>query len=161
MFPIGIAAAYVLTGGQVPGYPIAVLALALGDPAAAVAGRRFARRYATIWGTRRSLEGSAVACLVSIGVTAVVLVVAGGVDPPSLFATSLAVGVSVALAEATSPRGFDNVTISVVAATIVGIAGAPVQVIAVLAALAVITIVGIAWDRPVMIGPIRRSGRVP
>ena len=86
MFPLGIAAADALTGGQGPGYPIAVLALGLGDPAAAIAGRRCAHRYAVIWGTRRSFEGSAVACLVS-GATAIVVLQMAGVGLPSLVVT--------------------------------------------------------------------------
>jgi len=161
MFPLGIAAAYALTGGQVPGYPIAVLALGLGDPAAAVAGRRYAHRYAAIWGTRRSIEGSAVACLVSGAAAIIVLQVAGGVDPPSLVPTALAVGVAVALAEASSPLGFDNVAIPIVAAIVVDIAGAPWRLTAVVVTLTVVTVAGLARDGSVMLGLARRNGRVP
>lgn len=161
VFPLGIAAAYVLTGGGVPGYPIAVLALGLGDPAAALAGRRFAHRHASIWGARRSIEGSAVACMVSGAVTIAVLLVAGGGNPPSPLLTAIAVGVAVALAEATSPLGLDNVAIAVVAAIVVDLAGAPWGLGMVLATLAVLTVVGIAWDRPVVIGLTGRNGRAP
>jgi hypothetical protein len=161
MFPIGIAAAYALTGGEAPGYPIAVLALGLGDPAAALAGRRFARRYATIWGARRSVEGSAVACLVSSVVTVCVLLVVGGVNAPAVVAIALGVGVSVALAEATSPFGFDNVAIAVVAAVVVDIGGAPWRMSVVLATLEVLTVVGLAWDRSLTSGLSRRNGRAP
>ncbi len=161
MFPLGIAVAYALTDGGVPAYPIAVLALGLGDPAAALAGGRFARRYVTIWGTRRSVEGSVAACLVSTATTIGVLLVAGGAEPPTLAATALVVGVSVALAEATSPLGFDNVAIAAVAAVVVGTAGAPWRLAALVATLSVLTLLGLAWDRPAMVGLLRRNGRVP
>jgi phytol kinase len=147
VFPLGIAAAYTLTGGQAPGYPIAVLALGLGDPAAALAGRRFARGYFEVWGTRRSLEGSAVACLVSGAVTLVVLAVAGGAESASLVPTAIAVGVAVALAEATSPLGFDNVGIPVVAAIMASVIGAPWRLAAIVAILTVVTAVGLARGR--------------
>jgi len=161
VFPFGIAAAYVLTGGGVPGFPIAVLALGLGDPAAALAGRRFAHRYASIWGARRSIVGSAVACLVASAVTIVVLLVTGEMDAPSLAAAAIAVGVAVALAEATSPLGLDNVAIAVVAAIVIDLAGAPWGLGAVLVTLAVLTVVGLAWDRPVVVGLTGRNGRAP
>lgn len=160
MFPLGIAAAYVLTAGQVPGYPIAVLALGLGDPAAAVAGRRCAHRYAAIWGTRRSLEGSAVACLVSAMAAIVVLQIGGGVGWPSLVPMALAVGVAVALAEATSPLGFDNLAIPSVAAIVVDVAGRPWWLAAIAVALAMVTAAGVARDDSVRIGLARRYGRV-
>jgi phytol kinase len=161
MFPLGIAAAYALTRGAVPGYPIAVLALGLGDPAAAVAGRRWARRHAVIWGTRRSFEGSAVACLVSGATAIAVLQVAGDVGLPSLVPVALAVGVAVALAEATSPLGFDNLAIPSAAAVVVDIADAPWRLAAVMVALAMVTVVGVARDPSVRIGLTRRYGRVP
>ena len=159
MFPLGIAAAYTLTGGLVPGYPIAVLALGLGDPAAAMAGRRFAHGYAAVWGTRRSLEGSIVACLVASVVTIVVLAVDGGMDPSSWAPTALAVGVAVALAEATSPLGFDNVAIPVVAAIVVSLIGAPWRLAAVVATLVVLTVAGLARRRSDAAGMPDRIGR--
>jgi phytol kinase len=161
MFPIGIAAAYALTGGHVPGYPIAVLALGLGDPAAAVAGRRLAHRQAAIWGARRSLEGSAVACLVSCVTTMAVLVVSGGVDRSLIVPVALAVGVSVSLAEATSPLGFDNVAIPVVAAIVMDIVLVPWRLTVLVVTLVLVTIGGLAWDRSVAAGLARRNGRLP
>lgn len=156
MFPLGIAAAYALTGGQVPGYPVAVLALGLGDPAAAFIGRRFARRSATIWGTRRSIEGSLAACLVSGAATIAVLAVAGGSGwlPVAL---GLTVGVAVALAEATSPFGFDNVAIPVVAAVVVDVGLVPWSTTALVVMLALAAITGLARDRSILVGVARRG----
>jgi len=157
MFPLGIAAAYALTGGQVPAYPVAVLALGLGDPAAAFTGRRFARRSATIWGTRRSVEGSIAACLVAGAVTIAVLLVAGESDQSSLVALGLAVGVAVALGEATSPFGFDNLAIPVVAAIVMDVALVPWRMTALVVVLAIAAFTGLAWDRSILIGLVRRS----
>ena len=161
MFPLGIAAAYALTGGSVPGYPIAVLALGLGDPAAAMAGRRWALRYAVIWGTRRSFVGSAVACLVSGATAIVVLQMAGDVGSPSLVPLALAIGVAVALAEATSPLGFDHLAIPSVAAIVVDVADEPWRLAAIAATLAMVTVAGVARDQSVRIGLARRYGRAP
>ena len=160
MFPLGIAAAYALTGGQVPGYPVAVLALGLGDPAAAFTGRRLACRSATIWGTRRSVEGSMAACLVSGAASIAVLLVIGGSDRSSLVALGLAVGVAVALAEATSPFGFDNVAIPFVAAIVMDVAVVPWQMTALVVVLAMAAITGLACDRSILVGLTRRS-RLP
>ncbi len=160
VFPLGIAAAYMLTGGHAPGYSIAVLALGLADPAAALAGQRFAHRYVEVWGTRRSLEGSAAACLVSGAVTLVGLAVAGGAEPASLVPTAIAVGVAVAFAEATSPLGFDNVGIPLVAAIMVSVIGSPWRLAAVVAILAVVTAAGLARGRSDASGAPRRIGRL-
>ena len=142
LYPIGIAAAYVLTNGHAPGYVIAVLSLALGDPAASYAGRRFARRTVSIWGTRRSLAGSASACLVSAAITAVALLASGAGAAP-LLAVSFGVGLAVALAEATSPHGFDNLAIPVTAAAVLDVAGTPWRLLAALAGLSAITLLGL------------------
>lgn len=145
LYPIGIAAAYVLTDGQAPGYAIAVLSLALGDPAASYAGRRFGRRHVSIWGTRRSLAGSASACFVSAAITAVALLASGaGVAP--LLSASIGVGLAVALAEAMSPHGLDNLAIPVTAATVLDVAGTPWRLLAALAGLSAITL--LALTRP-------------
>ena len=143
-----------------PGYPIAVLALGLGDPAAALAGRRFARAYAYVWGTRRSIEGSMVACVVSSATSIVVLLVSGGADAPSLVLTALAVGVAVALAEATSPRGLDNVAIPVVAAIVVNVSVAPWRLAAIVATLLVVSVAGLIRDRSMAVAAPGGIGRL-
>jgi dolichol kinase len=159
MYPIGIAAAFVLTGGEAPGYAVAVLALGLGDPAASLAGRRYARRYATVWGVPRSLAGSTAACLVSAAVTAIVLLATGDPQAPPIVATSLAVGLAVALAEAASPSGLDNVAIPCIAATALDAAGTPWRIAVVLVALATLALTGAAWSRSIAEAPVRGHGR--
>jgi phytol kinase len=119
-YPLGIAAAFTLTGGVSPAYPIAVLALGLADPAASFAGRRATRRQVEIWGTTRTLGGSAAAFVTATVTTATVLAIAVDPGTPSLVATSLAVGLAVAVAEAASPRGLDNVAIPVMAGAVGG-----------------------------------------
>lgn len=161
MYPLGIATAYVLTEGQLPAYPIAILALGLGDPAAALAGRRWAHRHVAIWGTRRSIEGSVAGCLVSGAAAVVVLQLVGGLDLPSLLALAAAVGVVVALAEATSPLGFDNVTIPALAALVVDVADTPWRLAALALTLAMVTLAGLAPARPSAAGLARWHGRLP
>jgi dolichol kinase len=154
-FPLGIAAAFVLTGAQAPDYPVAVLALGLADPAAALAGHRFARRSIGIWGTRRTLEGSVAGCLTASVTTAIVLIVAGGAEPTPLLAASMAVGLAVALAEAASPGGLDNIAIPTAAVAALDAAGSPWWIGVVLVGLASIVVVGAAWRRPIVADAVR------
>jgi hypothetical protein len=96
------------------------------------------------------------------GATAiVVLQMAGDVGLPSLVPLALAIGVAVALAEATSPLGFDNLAIPSVAAVVVDVGDEPWRLAAIAAALAMVTVAGVARDESVRIGLARRYGRVP
>lgn len=163
LYPFGIAAAFTLTGGAAPGYPIAVLALGLGDPAASLAGNRFARRYLRIWGSWRSLEGSACAFLVSAVAAASVIGLLGGIEAASSVAAAVVIGMAVtvgataALAEAVSPDGFDNVTIPTLTAAVVVGTGEPWRIGAVIVTLAALTLVGIVWHGSVAPGPAREG----
>ncbi len=125
LYPLGIAAAFAITGGAAPGYPMAVLALGFGDPAASLVGRRFGRHRITICGTTRSLEGSTGAFLAASALAAVVLLGTAGGDVPTIAAASLTVGLAVAVAEALSPVGLDNLAIPIVAAAVSGAVGTP------------------------------------
>ena len=152
-FPLGIAATFAITAGHAPAYPIAVLALALGDPAASIVGRRFGGRSAgrlgratfSICGTRRSVEGSTAAFLVTTLFAAGVLFLEGGAGAAALLATAGAVGLAVSVAEALSPRGLDNLAIPVVAAMVVGATGMPWGLPVILLLLADAGAVLVAW----------------
>lgn len=89
-------------------FRVGMLTLAFADPAAALVGRYGVHRF-SFAGERRTLEGS-LACAV---VSALVLFVFG---VPAL--TAAGAGVLVACAEALSLRGFDNLTIPLVAALV-------------------------------------------
>ena len=111
-FPIGIAAAFALSGGEAPAFPAAIAALALGDAAADLFGSRIGRyRYRT-FGDWRSAEGS-LAMLVVTAVSASAVGILAG----AALLDSLAFGFSVAIVasatESLSPRGTDNLTVPV------------------------------------------------
>lgn len=117
-FPIGIAAAFALSGGEAPAYPAAIAALALGDAAADLLGSRIGRyRYRT-FGDWRSAEGS----LAMLAVTAVSASAAGmvaGAAPLDALAFGFSIAIVVSATESLSPRGTDNLTVPV-AAVLVG-----------------------------------------
>jgi phytol kinase len=118
-FPIGIAAAFALSGGEAPAYPAAIAALALGDAAADVLGSRIGRyRYRT-FGDWRSAEGS-LAMLVVTAVSASVAGVAAGAAPIDALAFGSSVAIVAGATESLSPRGTDNLTVPVVVVLVGG-----------------------------------------
>ena len=104
--------AFVATGG--------VMAMTWGDALASVVGSRWGRRGYTIWGHRRTWEGSLtmfLASLVAVGLT--LLIIPGSALSPdseplrgstAALATFLAAAVAT-LAEAVAPAGTDNLSV--------------------------------------------------
>lgn len=143
-FPLGIAAAFVFSGGGGLGYAVAVLALALGDAAAGAFGARYGRHPFLVWGRTRSVEGSiagfSASALVTFGVVAVL-----GYGAPAGIAMALLVGVASALAEAISVEGTDNLTIPLCVLAAMSASGSgPEAVAALLGCLAALLGAGIA-----------------
>jgi phosphatidate cytidylyltransferase/phytol kinase len=114
LYPSAIALTFLRAHQDLPLYAVAILALAFGDAAAALVGQRLGYHRTSIWGQVRSLEGSLAALLVAGGLTVACLALAGW---GFLAATvvGLLVGLLVALAEAASPRGTDNLTVPLAA----------------------------------------------
>lgn len=112
VYPLGILVAFLVSAGAWPSYPIAILALAFGDAAGGVIGRRYGRREFRLLGTVRTVEGSVVTFAVTAAVTAIVLLSRGLPGAPVL-GLSVIVGGVVLVVEALSPRGIDNLTIPV------------------------------------------------
>jgi dolichol kinase len=114
-FPLGIAAAFAITGGAAPAYPAAFLALALGDAVAGVVGARAGRTRYRLGGDARSLEGS----LAMFGVVAVggaVADMAVGTRAIEALGFGAMVAAIATAAEAVSARGTDNLSVPVAAA---------------------------------------------
>ncbi len=86
----------------------AVLAMALGDAAAAVVGARYGTRRYTILGHSRTMEGSLAMCLVTAVAIAVTLVAMAGFGWHPAVAFGLVVGTAAAGIEAMCPFGSDN-----------------------------------------------------
>jgi phytol kinase len=112
VYPLGIMLAFIVSGGAWPSYPIAVLALAFGDAAAGVVGRRLGRHTFELLGTVRTVEGSLTAFGVAGAVAAAVLL-SGGVPGAAALLLAGVIGTTVLVVEALSPRGLDNLTIPV------------------------------------------------
>lgn len=146
-FPIGIAAAFAISGGEAPAYPAAIAALALGDAAADLLGSRIGRyRYRT-FGDWRSAEGS-LAMLVVTSVGASVAGLAAGAGPIDSLGFGLSVAIVATATESLSPRGTDNLTVPLAAVLIGGPLADPVAafilLLACVACLAYLSWSGIA-----------------
>jgi phytol kinase len=110
---------------RVPAAVAGAMALAWGDALAAFVGQRWGRHRYRVGGSERSLEGSAAMLLASFAVMFLVLVLLPG-SPLSPRARPIGAGVALlaallgagaaTLVEAVSPRGTDNLSVSLVAA---------------------------------------------
>ncbi|MEN9938792.1 MAG: hypothetical protein RLZZ387_5371 [Chloroflexota bacterium] len=105
-----------------------VMAMTWGDALAALVGRRVGRRRYSVWGSTRTLEGSAVMLGASfVAILLTLLLLPGPALAP--FAPQLGLGRAmlaalagagaVTLAEAVSPHGTDNLSVPVVGAVVV------------------------------------------
>jgi phytol kinase len=147
LYPIALAASFVLGYGSY-GYFVAVLALGLGDAAAAIVGDHFGHRRFVCWGSQRTVEGSLAAAATTALATAAVLIVAGERGPVDLLLVALAVGCSAALGEVVSPRGLDNLVMPLAALAALTAAGSPPVLIALFALLVVTAAIGVRPRRP-------------
>ncbi|HEV2740238.1 MAG TPA: hypothetical protein VGU66_16780 [Candidatus Elarobacter sp.] len=100
----GVALAFVLAHGDKPAYVATILALAFGDAAAALVGRRFGRHPFAVGRARKSLEGSAAFFVVALLVCAVF-------PRAESVAAVAAFALATTLAEALAGDGLDNVAI--------------------------------------------------
>jgi phytol kinase len=121
--------------GPIDRAPYAVagaLALTWGDALAALLGRRYGRQRYRIWGSERSLEGSAAMFAASAAAMFLALALLPGsalcayaapIDlGRALLAALLAAGAAT-LAEAISPHGTDNLSVPLVAAAVALLVG--------------------------------------
>jgi dolichol kinase len=109
-------------GGIDGRFPVAagIMVMAWGDAAASIFGRRFGRRRWRFGGGERSVEGTAAFLLFGwLGVMAAGLALgpAGAGAPLDLALRALAVVLPAAAVEAVSPRGLDNLSVPIMAAT--------------------------------------------
>ncbi len=119
-YAAGLYAAFALAAGSSLAFQIAVLVLALADPAAAFAGRAIGRTRYRALHTTRSLEGSLAFLVVAFLVTAPLLATLGlafGV----VALRAITVAMATAIVEALSPGGLDNLTVPVAAVLALGL----------------------------------------
>jgi len=101
------------------------MAMTWGDALASIVGGRWGRRGYTVWGHRRTWEGSITMFVVSLVAVALTLLVLPGssLSPtaevlqtgPALFSALVAAGVAT-LAEAVAPAGTDNLSVPLLTA---------------------------------------------
>ena len=102
----GIAFSYVFFVEQPHTWFAALLTLSFADPFAALVGRKWGEHTYCIYGEKRSVEGT-IACFVIA--TAIFMSTGSSVSASSIG------GVVIALAEALSVRGSDNMTLPIIA----------------------------------------------
>ncbi len=116
LFPLGVCLTYIFfwdvahRGAVLAG----IAALAVGDPAAALLGRRLGQRRYVRWAYGRSLEGSLAFFLVAGAACAwIAYAIPGG---PTPLRAGVGCGIAGAVAEAISPPGIDNLAIPLLVA---------------------------------------------
>jgi dolichol kinase len=142
LYPIALAVTFVLSADDYPRYVIAILALALGDAAGAIAGSRPGIHAYAAWGQAKSWEGSIVVFAILSAVSGSVLALSG-LSLVSAGVTGIFVGLVVAVVEGALPWGLDNLgvplatLVALEAAGSIGSSGAILLGAATLFALAV------------------------
>lgn len=113
-FPMAVGLLFVLTRGEPVAYLVPILVLTFADTAAALVGIRFGRiRFRTLDGTK-SVEGCAAFFAVAVLCAALPLAATANVEPVQILLISVFVGVVLAVVEAVSWAGIDNLTVPVV-----------------------------------------------
>lgn len=121
VFPVAVAICVVVSRGAVALFEIPLLALALGDAAAALVGQRFGVVVYRVAGVRRTLEGSAAFAVVVVVVAAIGFHRAG-VDLPTAIMLATSTALVLTAVEALSIGGWDNLTIPIVGLIVVKLA---------------------------------------
>ena len=127
IFPAALASTFALAHEHLPAYTSASLALALGDSLAAFVGQRRGRHALPVWGRRKTVEGSLAAALMTTVATTLALAITTS-DLVTLVTMAASVGLAVALTEAVSPWGLDNLTIPLAVLALFGLLGPGVLV---------------------------------
>jgi len=117
VYPVAIATTYLLSSiaGGADIYTLAILILAFSDAAAGVIGKRHGRRLYTVWGERKSVEGSAAFYVTTLLIVATGLVIAGDHAVPRALLMAQMAALLLTGVEAISPRGIDNLSVPIAA----------------------------------------------
>ena len=111
----GVAAAFVLARGDVLVYAVPVAVLACADSVAALVGALPGTRRLAVFGTAKTVEGSAAFFAVAFVCVAAPLAVTGH---PFAAAAGLLVAMTLTAVECASTRGLDNLTIPLAGAAL-------------------------------------------
>jgi phytol kinase len=111
LYPLAVALVFLLAGSHRHAYVGAILALAVGDAAAALVGRGLGRLRYRAFGASRSVEGSAAMALTVFPCLYLSLVLLTPMDAAACVAWSLAGAALATLVEAAAPGGSDNLLV--------------------------------------------------
>lgn len=113
LFAPAVAAVFALAEGDVVLYIIPIMILTLADAAGALFGTRWGkRRYGSGEGFK-TVEGSAIFCVIAVLCGFFPLLASGRVDAMHAMGIGLILGVLAMMAEGISDRGFDNLVLPV------------------------------------------------
>lgn len=112
-FPISIGIVYAIARGQPVFYLISILTLVVADAAAAIVGTAYGRNTFTAEQDRRSIEGSVVFLVTTFLLVHLPLLLLGGVDPLLSVLVALQIALIVAMLEAVSLEGNDNIIVPI------------------------------------------------
>jgi phytol kinase len=107
----GVCMLFVIAHRQPLLYLIAVLVLAVADPAAALVGASCGRRAYALGGERRTLEGSLAFCAAAFACAALPLALCSRLGPGAALGIAAGLAVAITGVEAVSRRGSDNLLI--------------------------------------------------
>ncbi len=107
---IGVLVAWFWSIDQPQYAALGILVMTWGDGFAALIGQRFGKHIYTVWGTKKSWEGSLTMCLVSYIVSSSILLAVQG-NNLSTWLISLAVALVATGLEAFSLYGIDNLSV--------------------------------------------------
>lgn len=112
---LAVALLFVLSQGNPLLYCTPLVIVTLSDPAAAIVGRRYGRRYYQIGRARKTLEGSLAFFGIAVTATLGVLAIVTDLGSVELLLIALFVGLVTSVSEAVASRGEDNLTIPLIA----------------------------------------------
>lgn len=117
IFPIALIILCLVTfGGPFPVYAgaVGILVLGYGDGLAALLGRRFGKTEARVFGSTKTVVGSAVMCVAASAVVFVITWTSSGASSASLVsAIAVSVAVVATAIELCTPWNLDNVTVPI------------------------------------------------
>jgi len=125
-FPCGVALAFLVSDRPAP-FVAAMLALAVGDAAAALVGRRYGRLRYRFGRSVRSVEGSTVLFLAAALIVAATLRLLDRMPVSEAVAWALAVAVLATAIEASAQDGSDNLLLPLAVALALGPATGPAR----------------------------------
>ncbi|MDQ6765381.1 MAG: hypothetical protein M3Z22_04685 [Verrucomicrobiota bacterium] len=113
-YPLGVAVAFTLAGGNRAAYCAAVGVLAFADTAGALVGKRWGSHRFKLRGGTKSCEGSGAVLATSPVWVAAMLVFVGGASLNVALSRGLLVAAAAAAVEAVSSHGLDNLFLPIV-----------------------------------------------